>query len=644
MGPCHLTHPAIDPLRNSDGKAGSQIGELRLVPARMDEDTARAWSEDVMADGLTGNAHTFHIPVMGTGFSIDTALRVARYGISSVVSLVDDVLIEQMRRFHSERIEEPYAVIGDEDDDRRARRITAYLNLLHRLVQRQVEALQASPFEAGSEITRYYEMLPDGPLKRIYDAMLANTDSTEKAREQLRLRRLAAPGRIDVNIMTKLDRARYHGGRQLPPEFCDAMAALRGYANSTLNSAIVFSAGMNPRLYSYIAQFDEFFPDERGIFKKKIVLKVSDYRSAMVQGKFLAKRGLWVSEYRIESGLNCGGHAFATKGLLMGPILEEFRKRKDELSERLYAICAEALATGGRPALPSPPEVRITAQGGISTADEDRFLLTYYRIDGTGWATPFLLVPEVTNVDDAHLQKLLTASDRDVCLSDSSPLGIPFSTLRNSASEEARRRRIQEGKPGSPCPKGFLASDTEFTDLPVCRASSAYQRPKLEHLAKEGLSAEKSAAVRESVVAKACVCHDVGGSVCVKHGIDPEATPVICCGPNIANFSKIATLQEMVSHIYGRLSLLSGGDRPHMFIHELKLYVDHLRQEIKQASLGLLDGTPAYFREFKENLLAGVEYYRRLAGEIVEEKRERFLDDLRRLCEALEPIPPARAD
>ncbi len=42
------------------------------------------------------NMHTFSIPVMGTGFSIDTPLRVAQYGISSVISLVDDVLIEQM--------------------------------------------------------------------------------------------------------------------------------------------------------------------------------------------------------------------------------------------------------------------------------------------------------------------------------------------------------------------------------------------------------------------------------------------------------------------------------------------------------------------------------------------------------------------
>ena len=82
-----------------------------------------------------------------------------------------------------------------------------------------------------------------------------------------------------------------------------------------------------------------------GYIKKKIVLKVSDYRSAIIQGKFLAKKGLWVSEYRIESGLNCGGHAFATDGLLMGPILSEFRDNKDELVKQTYEVLLSGLVT-----------------------------------------------------------------------------------------------------------------------------------------------------------------------------------------------------------------------------------------------------------------------------------------------------------
>ena len=203
--------------------------------------------------------HTFHIPVMGTGFTIDTALRVAKYGISSVISLVDDALIEQMRKFYCEKEGEPYEEIADHDEDVRALRITAYLNLLDRLVASQVEALQASPFEANSEITRYYEMLPESPLKQTYRGMLASDDPAAQSRLQDQLRRLAVPGSIDVNIMSGGDSDAYRDGKKLPQEFSDAMAALRGYANSTLCSSLVFSAGMNPHLYGYAAQFEDFF-------------------------------------------------------------------------------------------------------------------------------------------------------------------------------------------------------------------------------------------------------------------------------------------------------------------------------------------------------------------------------------------------
>ncbi len=192
---------------------------------------------------------------------------------------------------------------------------------------RQVRQLQASPFEPGSEITRYFEMLPTCGLQQAYREMLATADPQQRAERQEQLRPLAVPGSIDVNIMSKLDRTVYRDGEPLPAKYSDAAAALRGFALSTVRSAMVFSAGMNPRLYSYLAEFEGFFPDLAGTCAKRIILKVSDYHSATVQGKYLAKRGLWVSEYRIESGLNCGGHAFATKGLLLGPILEEFRKK-----------------------------------------------------------------------------------------------------------------------------------------------------------------------------------------------------------------------------------------------------------------------------------------------------------------------------
>lgn len=46
-------------------------------------------------------AHNFHIPVMGLAYTIDSPIRVAQFGISSVVSIIDDEIIERMRHFYS---------------------------------------------------------------------------------------------------------------------------------------------------------------------------------------------------------------------------------------------------------------------------------------------------------------------------------------------------------------------------------------------------------------------------------------------------------------------------------------------------------------------------------------------------------------
>jgi hypothetical protein len=589
-------------------------------------------------DSDSRSAHTLHIPVMGTGYTIDTPLRVAKFGISSVISLVDDVLIEQMRKFHCEKAGEPYEEITDRDEDPRAHRITAYLNLLDKLVRAQVKQLRNSPFEKGSEITRYYEMLPETPLKRCYRAMLAEKDAARKKAMQKELRAQAVPGGIDVNIMTKLNAAVYRNGEPLPLEFNDAMSALRGYALSNLHSSIEFSAGLNQHLYSYAAKFKDFLPDEKGHIAKKIVLKVSDYRSGVVQGKFLAKRCLWVSEYRIESGLNCGGHAFATQGYLLGPILEEFKQKKQELSEMLHAVYNEARVAHGMPAIVEPHKMRITVQGGIGTADENDFLLKYYEVDGTGWGTPFLLAPDVTNVDDKHLARLAAATEEDVYLSDSSPMGVPFWNLRTSASEEARRDRVEKHTPGSPCPKGYIATNTEFTRQPICTGSRAYQQKKLQELQNDHVPPHLLETLLKSVLAKSCICHDLGGGATIKNGIDPEATPAICCGPNIAYFSKITFLEEMMDHIYGRGALLMDSARQHMFIQELKIYIEHLRKEVEKMSGGLSERTPKYFSEFKENLLSGIAYYHQLASHLAGEKRKRFLAELQALRDQIERI------
>jgi hypothetical protein len=180
--------------------------------------------------------------------------------------------------------------------------------------------------------------------------------------------------------------------------------------------------------------------------------------------------------------------------------------------------------------------------------------------------------------------------------------------------------------------------NTEFTDIPICPASRAYVKRKLQHLPEEGLSAEQLAVVQKNVLSKSCICHDLGGSTSLKYDIDPEATPSICCGPSILDFSKISSLEEMVAHIYGRLSLITNDQRPHMFIKELMLYIDSLRKETKMFSLKLSAQKPAYFRKFKENLCVGIEYYRSLAGKFIDEQRIKFLADLRALQDEIENI------
>ena len=582
--------------------------------------------------------HTFHIPVMGTGFTIDTPLRVARYGISSVVSLVDDILIEQVRKYHSQKLHLPYEPIQNRDADSRARRISAYLDMVDSQVKQQVDELRKAQFGPGSQIERYFELLPDSELKDAYLAIRTLKPGPDKISAQEYLRSQIFPGSIDVNIMTKLDADSFTNGNRNSAEFSSAMAALRGFAKSTLNSAVVFSAGFNRRLYNYAAQFDGFLPDQKGEIKKRIVLKVSDFRSAMVQGKFLAKLGLWVSEFRIESGLNCGGHAFATTGHLLGPVLEEFKQKRSELLDTLGRAFTQAMQARGRDnvSLPSGPDV--TVQGGIGTADEDRFLLRHYNLDGTGWGTPFLLVPEATNVDQAHIDKMINAKVDDVYLSNSSPLGVPFWTLRTSDSEQTRLQRIAQGRPGSPCRRRYAALNTEFGDKPLCLASRVYIKRKLENLAKEEHSDAQRSSLTEAVLAKSCLCHDLAGSTNLNYNLEKFPHPSICCGPNILNFKRIASLEEMVDHIYGRLALCSNSERPHMFIQELKLYIEHLRNEVKNMPLNVSKRPKGYLQAFKDQLLSGIDYYRVLAKDILEQQRERFLSDLSCLRSELDEV------
>lgn len=549
--------------------------------------------------------HTFHIPVLGLAFSVDTPIKVAPLGISSVTSIVDDFLLERMRKYYSEKMDYMFTPINTLVPEYRSKRITAYLNMMERMVQEKLAAMKKERIAEQGDLFHFFRLLPESsPLKLTYSNFLTMEEGPAKKAVEDHLRASVKAGSIDVNIMAKVDKLnRRKDGEE---DLSDALAALKGYAESELSSSLILSAGMNPRLYAHLETFPDFFMNKEGQIRKKIILKVSDFRSALIQAKYLAKRGLWVYEFRVESGLNCGGHAFATEGYLLGPVLEEFKQKRQDMQEELEALYLKACTEKGIPSF-APPVLRVTVQGGIGTAEENDFLLHHYELDGTGWGSPFLLVPEATTVDDETLASLTAAHPEDFYLSGASPLGIPFHNFRHSGMEKLRLSRIAKGRPGSPCVKKYLVSNTEFTEHPICTASREYQNLKLKQL-----ESQNNTALMEKVTEKACLCDGLATAAYLKYDLlkPRESRAVaICPGPNLAYFSRTYTLEEMVDHIYGRTNVLEDVERPHMFINELQLYVNYLRKDLENADPKKIKS----LQKFKAQMENGISYYKELA-------------------------------
>lgn len=560
--------------------------------------------------------HSFHIPVMGLAYTIDSPIRVAQYGLSSTISVMDDELIERMNKFYCEKFELPYQEITKKIEDFRAKRITAYLNTLDTIVKNKFDNLKSSFLESKKEIEDYIDMLPSvSEIRQSLQKHLDDKLSTDNLKQILEHHLI--PGDIDVNIMTKVDRENFDKKVALPIEYNDAHAALRGFVNSTLNSSVVLSAGMNPRLFSYFEEFEAFYPTVTGDLQKRIILKVSDFRSALIQGNFLAKKGLWVSEYRIESGLNCGGHAFATDGYLMGVILEEFKERKEELIGSTHELLVKALEQKNRPIPTTPLELKITAQGGVGTAAEHQFLLDYYNVDSVGWGSPFLLVPEATSVDTTTRELLAKSKEEDLYLSNISPLGVPFNSIKGTTNEFLKADRISKNKAGSSCPRKYLALNKSHDNEGLCTASRKYQTIELETLIsqKETMSSEEYNQKYNQITEKACLCIGLANAsyLDLNLPIKGEAQGVaICPGPNIAYFTKEISLKRMVNHIYGRDNVIETSERPHFFIKELRMYLDHYK---KEKDLIVLEQSAVKSKKLlktKENLLAGISYYKTL--------------------------------
>ena len=557
------------------------------------------------------NYHDFHIPVMGTGHSADTAIRVAPFGITSVLSFVDDILLEQLRGYYTAKYNLPYEFIPKDAEDGRAKRTTAYLETVKEVIDIKLNQIKQLSFFANNDKEKYFDLLPDhSSLKKDYKRFLEMDKGSERDILEKELVDRMKAGSIDVNIMVKLDCAQFNSdGSPMSDIFSDAKAALRGYAESSLSSSIVFSAGMNQTLFTYIESFRDFYRDKQGLLKKKIILKVSDFRSALIQGKFLAKKGLEVHEFRIESGLNCGGHAFPTKGNLLGSVLQEFKAKRAQLAETFAPFIKKYYEAKdwAYPNFDKPVEPLVSVQGGIGTPGEALRLIDEYNVDHTGWGTPFLLVPEATCVDKTTLDLLINADVDDFFLSDVSPLGVSFNNLRNTGSELATIKRAKDGTPGSPCPKGFLAANTEFSEIPICVASRLFQKQKIEQIEASDISQDKKENLISKLVEKTCICHHLGNGALVELGITDESKSPqsICPSSSAAWFNKSYTLKEMVDYIYGRVDSLVSDERPNMFVKELELYLQHFENLIlncDKSSRGLSE-----LKKIKANLEDGMD-------------------------------------
>lgn len=554
------------------------------------------------------NTHSFHIPVMGIGFTIDTPLKVSQYGIDSVISLVDDILLEKLRKMYSEKFQISYKEITNKVDDFRAKRITSYLNLMNDLINKKFKSLKED------KLLAYMNMLPEQShlkkeFNKLYSRNITFSEIKDWVSNNLKL------GSIDVNIMTKVDKDNYKDNEKLCIEYNDAHAALRGFAKSKLNSSVVLSAGMNPRLYSYMSNFEDFYPDANGNFKKRIILKVSDYRSALIQGKFLAKKGLWVCEYRIESGLNCGGHAFATDGYLLGPVLSEFKEKRDNLHRTIQSILHDELKSKGRIIPKTPLPIKISAQGGVGTEEEHSFLLKHYNLDSIGWGSPFLLVPEATTVDKATISKLAKAREQDLYLSNISPLGIPFNNLKNNTKDTEKQTLIHKGRPGSACPKKFVALNKEFKETGICTASREYQYLKIKALNTKDLSPETYKKEYDKITEKSCTCVGLGTSALLNYKLSTKVEGKgvsICPGPNMAYYDKVMSLENITDHIYGRANMISRTDRPNVFIKELNIYINYLKNKLHDVKASMTKKEEKHLKTFVSNMKTGVLYYQNL--------------------------------
>ena len=198
------------------------------------------------------------------------------------------------------------------------------------------------------------------------------------------------------------------------------------------------------------------------------------------------------------------------------------------------------------------------------------------------------------------MKQLQDAKEKDLYLSNVSPLGVPFNSLKNSSKEIEKFQKIEEGKPGSSCPRKFLALSNEYGTQGVCTASRLFQKNKIEE---NGISSQ--------ITDKTCLCMGLAATAVINYEVDTRESKgvSICPGPNMAYFSKELALFDMVHHIYNDVQNVVRSDRPNMFVNELGMYLNYLSEKIEEHKNNWGRKSGRYLNSFTANMNEGIDYY-----------------------------------
>jgi len=80
----------------------------------------------------------------------------------------------------------------------------------------------------------------------------------------------------------------------------------------------------------------------------------------------------------------------------------------------------------------------------------------------------------------------------------------------------------------------------------------------------------------------------------------------------MAYFDHEVSLFKMIQHIYGNTSIVTVAYRPNMFVKDLNMYLDYLKNEIATVSAEITAPQIKKWNLFKNNLAEGIGYYQSL--------------------------------